>query len=161
MAYRNSMAHPLHLDSLSYHCIFGFVECTERHFHTWICQMNMLLYCKKSKGLLLQRWLAFFKRIYLNVIYLQHLSSSDPSWQSFSPSQRQLFLMQFPSLQLNICSAQTWGGRVICASQSCFSSEPSEQSSSPSHLQRLGIHMWLGQVNWLLLQVKLAVGKKL
>ena len=60
MAYRNSMAHPLHLDSLSYHCIFGFVEYTERRCHTWICQMNMLLYLQKKKRVFITEVTGFF-----------------------------------------------------------------------------------------------------
>ena len=67
--------------------------------------------------------------------------SSDPSWQSASPSQRHLNVMQKFSEQLNsVVGLQGVLGQSL-------SSEPSPQSSSRSQTQRLWMHLPFPQVN--------------
>ena len=61
------------------------------------------------------------------------LTSSEPSWQSFSRSQRHLLEMHCPLLHLN------WS-LVQLASSQPRSSLPSPQSSSKSHFQYSGTH---------------------
>lgn len=71
----------------------------------------------------------------------QHTSSSEPSGQSRSPSQRHLDVMQKFSEQLNSES----GAHGVFGQS--FSSELSPQSSSRSHTQRFCMHFPLAQVN--------------
>ena len=59
--------------------------------------------------------------------------------------------MQCPSAQRNFFAEQVDGPDVIFAQPA--SSDVSGQSSSPSHLQRIGMHCWFAQVNWFELQV--------
>ena len=77
---------------------------------------------------------------------LQHPASSESSWQSLTPSQRQLPVMQFPSRHRNSRCEHCIDGQLC-------SSELSPQSLSPSQRQAFGTHRpeaqekcWIGQV---------------
>lgn len=71
----------------------------------------------------------------------QHTSSSEPSGQSRSPSQRHLDVMHKLSEQLN----SEPGAHGVFGQ--FFSSELSPQSLSRSHIQRFWMHFPLAQVN--------------
>lgn len=81
-----------------------------------------------------------------NSSYLLHscLSpSSEPSRQSLSPSQMQIFGTQLPLSQVKRSPKQV---RPSCSQYSSGSSAPSPQSSSPSQCHVPGMQRWLGHL---------------
>ena len=72
-----------------------------------------------------------FVRVRVSGHHLRHPTSSEPSSQSLSPSQRQLAVKHWPLWQGN-CDSEHW------REEHASSSEPSSQSLSPSHFQPRG-----------------------